>query len=112
MRKRIYLLLCVAGTVLPYWQFLPWVASNGLNFRLLFEQLFANRVSAFFATDLLLTAVVMLVFLRGESRRVGMRRSWIAVAALFAVGVSLAFPLFLYLRELHLEGVQAGRTSA
>ena len=43
-----YLLLCVLGMVLPYSQFVPWVLSQGLDMRLFFRELFANRISGFF----------------------------------------------------------------
>ena len=65
-RKSIYLLLCVAGAVLPYWQFVPWVLENGLDVSLLLKQLFANRISAFFATDVIVSSVVVFVFVRFE----------------------------------------------
>ena len=97
-RKSIYLLLCVAGAVLPYWQFVPWVRDNGLNISLLLNQLFANRVSAFFATDVIVSAVVVLVFVAFERSRMG-NKCWIPVLAVLTVGVSLGLPLALYLRE-------------
>ena len=102
--KNIYLLLCVAGFILPYWQFVPWVAQNGLNLTAFFQQLFANRISAFFGTDVFVSAAAVLVFFTSERSRLNFRRwRWWPLLALLAVGVSLALPLFLYLRELHLE---------
>jgi uncharacterized protein DUF2834 len=97
--KTVYAILCFVGAALPYWQFVPWLAQNGLDMRLFLQQLFANRISAFFGMDVLVSAVVLLVFLRNESVRLGLRRQWLAVLALVAVGVSLALPLFLYMRE-------------
>ncbi len=69
--KSLYLVLCIVGVVLPYWQFIPWVADNGLNMPLFFHQLFANRISAFFAMDVVVSAVTLLVFARSESSRLG-----------------------------------------
>jgi len=46
--KRFYLALCVVGFLLPYWQFVPWVAEHGLNLSLFAHDLFANRISSFF----------------------------------------------------------------
>src|SRR5258708_36005183 len=97
-RKTVYLLLCVAGAILPYWQFVPWVLENGLDVSLLLNQLFANRVSAFFATDVIVSAVVVCVFVGFERSRIG-NRWWLPVAAVLAVGVSLELPLALYLRQ-------------
>jgi len=101
--KHVYLLLCVVGIVLPYWQFVPWVAANGLNMSLFFQRLFANRISAFFAMDVIVSAVTLLVFSRVEGARLGMTGRLLVVLAVLTVGVSLALPLFLYLRERKLE---------
>jgi hypothetical protein len=104
--KNVYLLLCVLGTVLPYSQFVPWVMEYGMNLGLLVRQLFANRISGFFGLDVIVSSAVLLVFLRVEGRLLRTRRRWIPVVALCAVGVSLALPLFLYLRECALEGAE------
>ena len=101
--KTIYLVLCFLGVALPYWQFVPWVAQNGLHMRLFFEQLFANRISAFFGMDVLLSAVALLIFVRIENSRTGIRGRWLPLVAVLTVGVSLGLPLFLYLRERALE---------
>ena len=105
--KTLYLLLCVLGAVLPYWQFTPWVAANGLQMPLLLRELFANRISAFFGIDVLVSSLVLLVFMRAEGTRLGIRRRWLPVLALITVGVSLALPLFLYMREIRLESGQS-----
>jgi hypothetical protein len=97
--RRLYLLLCVAGTVLPCWQFMPFVRDHGFDLRLLVEQLFANPVSAFFGTDVVVSSIVLWVFVFTEGRRAGVRHLWLPVIANVAVGVSLGLPLFLYLRE-------------
>jgi len=105
--KTIYLMLCALGIVLPYWQFIPWVAANGPHIPLLVRELFANRVSAFFGVDVLISSLVLLVFMRAEGTRLGIRRRWLPVLALITVGVSLALPLFLYMRETRLESGKA-----
>ena len=103
-RKNIYLLLCILGAAIPYSQFLPWVMQNGLHVGLLVRELFANRISAFFGLDVLVSSAVLLVFMRVEGRLLRMRFRWLPIVGLCAVGVSLALPLFLYLRERALEG--------
>jgi hypothetical protein len=109
----MYLALCFLGVILPYWQFLPWVAQNGLNMRLFFEQLFANRIGAFFGMDVIVSAVALLVFVRNEQSRSQIRGRWLPLVAVLTVGVSLALPLFLYLRERTLErGASSSAPSA
>ncbi|HEX8687786.1 MAG TPA: DUF2834 domain-containing protein [Pyrinomonadaceae bacterium] len=101
--KTVYLILCVLGTALPYWQLAPWLAAHGLDLPLFFGQLFENRVGAFFALDVFVSAAALFVFAFVEDRRAGSRGLWPAALASFAVGVSLGLPLFLYLRERRLE---------
>lgn len=106
--KTVYLVLCVLGAALPLWQLAPWVAANGLDVPLLFRQLFASHVGAFFGVDVMVSAVVLAVFVWAEGARVRVRLRWLAVVATLAVGVSLGFPLFLYMRERELERRAAG----
>jgi uncharacterized protein DUF2834 len=101
--KTTYLILCFLGLILTYWQFLPWLAKNGLNMPLFLNQLFANRISAFFGMDVFVSAAALLVFMRTEASRLDISGRWIPIVALILVGVSLALPLFLYLRERKLD---------
>ncbi len=101
--KSLYLALCVAGTVLPYSQFVPFLREHGLDPRLFIEQLFANRIAGFFGLDVIVSSVVLWVLVIVEGRRAGLRNLWAPLAANLAVGVSLGLPLFLYMREKRLE---------
>ncbi len=101
--KTLYLALCLLGLLLPYSQFVPWLAQNGLNLSLFARQLFANRIGAFFGMDVLVSGVVLVVFMRIETRRIPVKQRWLPIVALLLVGVSLALPLYLYLREVRLE---------
>ena len=97
--KHLYLLLCVLGAVLPLSQLLPFLREHGLDARLIIEQLFANRISAFFGLDVIVSSVVLWVFVAVDGRRSGVRHLWAPIAASLLIGVSLGLPLFLYLRE-------------
>jgi len=105
--KRLYLALCIAGTILPYWQFVPFLRDHGLDLRLFFQQLFANPVSGFFGMDVIVSSVVLWTLVFSEGRRLGMKNLWAPVAANLAVGVSLGLPLFLYMRERQLRQAEA-----
>lgn len=103
-RKAAYLVFCVLGIALPYSQFLPWVvAHHGVPLGLFLHELFANRIGAFFGMDVLVSAVVVIFFVRREGKRLGVTHLWLPVVGTLTVGVSLGFPLFLYLREAALE---------
>jgi len=101
--RHVYLLLCVAGLVLPYSQFVPWVREHGLDLPLLVRELFANRISAFFGLDVLVSAVAAWIFVGVEGRRLGLRARWLPLLAILTVGVSLGLPLFLYLRQARID---------
>ena len=97
--KTIYLVLCVLGTALPLSQLLPFLFEHGLDMRLFVEQLFANRISAFFGWDVIVSSLVLWTFVIVEGRRARIKTLWAPIAANLAVGVSLGLPLFLYMRE-------------
>ena len=99
MRKKFYLSLAIAGTILPYYFLVSFLIGYGLNIDRIWNQLFLSELGAFFVMDVLISSIVLWVFVLAEGRRLGMRNLWIYIVANLFVGVSLAFPLFLYSRE-------------
>jgi hypothetical protein len=67
------------------------------------ERMFSDPWVAFLMTDLLVSATVFPAFMFMEGRRLGMRRLWVPFLGVATVGVSLGFPLFLCMREAHIE---------
>jgi hypothetical protein len=110
--KTVYLLLAILGAALPYSQFIPWVMENGLHLGLLVRQLVANRIGGFFGLDVLVSAVVLVQFVRIEGGRFRVRHLWLPIAGLCTIGVSFGLPLFLYLREDALAGTSAASGGA
>ncbi len=106
--RHLYLFLALIGLILPYTQFVPWIIEHhGLNMPLFIRDLFANRISAFFALDVIVAAVVLISFIQTEGRRLGMRLLWLPIVGVLLVGISLGLPLFLYLRQLQLDRTAA-----
>ena len=102
--RHLYLLFAVIGVVLPYWQFVPWVVEHhGVNMALFLRELFANRISAFFAMDVIVAAIVVISFIQTEGKRLQMRLLWVPTISVLLVGASLGLPLFLYQRQLHFD---------
>jgi hypothetical protein len=95
----LYLILCVAGTILPCSQLFPFLAEHGFDIPLMIEQLFANRISGFFGLDVIVSSIVLWVLVITEGRRLQMKRLWVYIVCNLAVGLSLGLPLFLYMRE-------------
>jgi len=101
--KHLWLALCVIGVILPYSQLIPWTIENGANPLPMFAAVFADHATAFFGFDLMVTALVFLAFAVSDGLRNRIRLFWLAIAAVFLVGVSLGMPLYLYLREISLD---------
>jgi Terpene cyclase DEP1 len=108
MLQAIYLGLCVLGTIIPYWHFIPFLAENGLNLPLFIEQLFTNSISSMFGADLLISLTVFFVFLFVEGNRLKMEHLWVYVASSLSVGLSLGLPLFLLMRERRCQRIEQG----
>jgi len=104
--RYLYLAFAILGLVVPYSQLVPWIMEHhALNMPLFVRDLFANRISAFFAMDVIVSAVVLISFIQVEGKRLGMRLLWLPTIGTLLIGVSLGFPLFLYQRQLKLDRV-------
>ena len=103
-RKHLYLVLTLAGTVLPMTAFVPWLTLHGLDGHLFLRDLLANGISRFFAWDVLLSAISVLAFARTAATRT---RLW-TLAGTVLLGVSVGLPLLLYLREREAERARGG----
>ena len=93
----VYGALWVAGTALPLSQFLPWLVEHGLDLRLFLAELFANRITGFFAWDVIVAVVVLLVLTVTDRELPARQRLWVAIASL--LGASCGLPFYLLLRE-------------
>jgi Terpene cyclase DEP1 len=99
---KIFLVFCcVAGIVIPYWFALPFFLIHGANFSLFFEEIFATRISGFFAMDLIVASVIFLVWSFRDARERKIGGWWVVLLSNLVVGLSLALPLYLLKR---LEG--------
>jgi hypothetical protein len=105
--RNFYLVCCVLGLLVPYSQFVPWLLEHGLNVTLLFRELFANRISAFFAMDVIVSAIVLIWFIQSEGKRLRVGLLWLPTVGTLVVGVSFGLPLFLFLRQARLDRTTA-----
>lgn len=106
-RKHIYLMLAVIGFIAPYYFLILFLSEHGLDARLFWQQLTGTPISTFFAVDLLLSSITFIFYLGQEAARRSMRHEWVYLVALLTVGLSFALPLFLFVREAHLETTPA-----
>ena len=105
--RHFYLICCVLGLILPYSQLVPWLLEHGLNITLFYRELFANRISAFFAMDVIVSAIVLIWFIQSEGKRLHVRLLWLPTIGTVVAGVSFGFPLFLFLRQMAFDRTAA-----
>ncbi len=98
--KKVYLMFAVIGAVLPYCFLIPFLITNGLDLRSFADLLFANAISTFFAVDFFISCAFFAFVIFCESAKLKMQRfAWICLIVLCTIGLSCAFPLFMYFRE-------------
>ena len=100
MKKNVYIVLCFLGAIIPMAVFVPFALENGLDMGLFVREMFATQVASFLSADLMLSSLALWVFIYFEVRQRTIKYWWLAILANIAVGLSLALPLFLLLREL------------
>ena len=90
-------MLAVLGAVVPYAALAVFVSQHAFHVGVLFRQVFATPGSTFFALDVVMCAVALLVALVIDWKHVG--KPWLIVAATVLVGPSCGLPLWLALRR-------------
>lgn len=97
--NRFYIIAMVAGTLVPWVFFGSWIGQNGLELGSFVADLFVNGAASGFSSDLLITSVVLWVWSYIDGRQLNVSLWWMVIPATLIVGLSLAFPLYLYLRS-------------
>jgi Terpene cyclase DEP1 len=102
--KILYLLLTIAGSIVP-WFWLLQDASALLSPTLFLQRAFENNVAAALTSDLLISAIAFFSLVWIELKRLGASRLWIIlyIGLTFGIGLSCSLPFFMYRREQILE---------
>ncbi|MEM9549454.1 MAG: DUF2834 domain-containing protein [Bacteroidota bacterium] len=101
--KNKYLLLSVAGTLLPNIFVIRESIQTG-NIMLYLHPvetlkgMFANNISSAFITDLLFVVILFLIWSYQESKKYKIKSIWWIWAYTFAFGIAGGLPLFLHVR--------------
>ena len=91
--KNVYLVAAIVGAVVPYWFFVDFFATEGINLGAFVAALFVNGAAGGFSADLLITSVVFWIYL--FSRPAG-PSPWPFVLLNLTIGLSCAIPAYLY----------------
>ena len=99
--------MALVGLILPYMQFIGWLEINGLNLPMAVAEIMGSKLSLFAWLDVIIAVIVLVGFILFESKRLQMRMvyTYYCIVATLTIGVSFGLPLFLLLREFHMERV-------
>ena len=110
-QRPFYLAMMVVGTVGPWYFFSGFIGAYGVDLMAFLSALFANGAASGAMTDLLISAFVFWVWSFADARREGVGNWWLVVPATLAVGLSLALPLYLWMRAGAAEADAAMQTT-
>jgi hypothetical protein len=105
----VYAVIGLAALIGTQVVLVQYMTSDGVS---LFDDVVANGAATFSLIDLLAVAVIGLVFMVAEGRRLGMRFLWVYVVLTFAVAISVSLPLFLIARQVQLAKERAPVSAA
>jgi hypothetical protein len=94
----VYAAFAAVALVGTQWALLDFLRSDDNDMGAMTDRLTANAVVGFVGIDLGVVALVAVVFMIVEGRRLRIPWWWVYVALVFLVAVSVAFPLFLIAR--------------
>ena len=97
--KRLYLILAIAGAILPYFFFGQYIIDYGLDLPGFVSALFANPPAAGFTVDLLFTSIVFWIFMFHQRKQSKGPNPLIFILLNLVIGLSCAFPAYLYARS-------------
>lgn len=99
-KKNLYLLLAVAGAIIPCYFFIRHFADHGPGLNAFLTAIFANDAASGFTVDLLISSVVFWIAIAARKRTGNGPAPWPFVILNLLVGLSCALPAYFYANEL------------
>jgi len=97
--KNFYLTMSILGTFIPWVFFGSFFSFHGIDILFFLKSLFVNGAAAGFSSDVVIALLVFWVWSWQDMKVHRVANWWLVFPASFTVGLSLAFPLYLYMRE-------------
>ena len=95
----LWLLLCVAGVILPMRYFLPWLADNEWSLAAMLDAWHVSGATSGLVWDLTVAAITLTLWIIWECWTTKRWIGLVAIPATYGIGVSLGLPLYLFLRS-------------
>ena len=93
--KKIYLIMCCLGVILPYYHLLNFLSQNNWSMNGFWGEIFSSHPISMISMDLSVAATSFLIFLIYKYKTKN-KKITKYILSLFLVGFSLALPLYLY----------------
>ena len=96
--KKLFLVLCILGVVLPYYQLYYFLLENNWSMSGFWADIYSNHAISMITMDITVAATSYLVFIINKfyNKKIDGRSFIKYMLSLFLVGFSLSMPLYLY----------------
>ena len=93
--KKILLIMCVLGVILPYYHLINFLILNNGSMDGFWSEIFSSHPVSMISMDLTVAATTFLIFLIYKKQKDQIKIAKY-ILSMFLVGFSLALPLYLY----------------
>ena len=93
--KKILLIMCILGVVLPYYHLINFLILNNGSMDGFWSELFSSHPVSMISMDLTVAATTFLIFLIYKKQKDQIKIAKY-ILSMFLIGFSLALPLYLY----------------
>ena len=96
--KKLFLVLCVLGVILPYYHLYYFLLENDWSMSGFWADIYSNHAISMITMDITVAATSYLVFIiyKFYNKKIGGLAFIKYMLSLFLVGFSLSMPLYLY----------------
>ena len=96
--KKLFLVLCILGVILPYYQLYYFLLENNWSMSGFWADIYSNHAISMITMDITVAATSYLVFIiyKFYNKKIDGRSFIKYMLSLFLVGFSLSMPLYLY----------------
>ena len=96
--KKLFLVLCVLGVILPYYHLYYFLFENDWSMSGFWADIYSNHAISMITMDITVAATSYLVFIiyKFYNKKIGGLAFIKYMLSLFLVGFSLSMPLYLY----------------
>ena len=96
--KKLFLVLCILGVILPYYQLYYFLLENNWSMSGFWADIYSNHAISMITMDITVAATSYLIFIfyKFYNKKIDGRSFIKYMLSLFLVGFSLSMPLYLY----------------